>query len=171
LQGFKDEAKKFGGPAFLEESCYKGYLALFKEKERDRPRAVVAMIRELRFVMKTLSSHPVEVDTGQYRPKKQDRTYADMENEIAMRLTQQRNFQAKVKMLSGEADIKTKDLYVWRTGRELSARIAQIKALMRARGYTRHRTDVEKQIRERQERWKNGGGAAQSAGEPPPTRF
>jgi hypothetical protein len=65
------------------------------------------MIRELRYTMKVLSESPIEVNTGQYKPKKQDRQYSDMEDESANRLKEQPDFQAKVKVQSGEYDVRT----------------------------------------------------------------
>lgn len=121
--------------------------------------------------MKVLAEVPIEVDTGQYIPKYQDRTYADMENEIASKLTQQPNFQAKVKMLAGECDIRTKELPAAGRAGALDARIKQVKAQMRAEGYCRPYLEVEKEIYERQEKWKDGGGAKGRLGSPPPARI
>lgn len=115
--------------------------------------ALVNMITELRFAMAVLSEQPVMVDTGQYQPKYQYRTYADMENEISRDLTQQPNFQAKVKLLAGEHTVQTKKPQKGVTGQFLEERIVQIQAQTR-KNYCKPRTEVEREIRERQDRLK-----------------
>jgi hypothetical protein len=80
------------------------------------------------------------------------RTYADMEGEIANSLANQENYHAKVKLVSGsEYAIKTKPAPEGLTGDALAERIEAIKRHMRALGYTRHYTEVEEEIRKRQE--------------------
>ena len=169
LRGFKEEANRFGSPEFIEDDCIEGYLALFKDKERAGPRAVAEMIKDLRHTMKTLAEYPIEVDTGQYRPKLQPRQHMDMENEIANSLSQRPDYQAKVRMRSGEYDIQTNQKPSGLSGSGLIARINQIKARMRKERYCRSCLEVEKEIRERQERWKDGGARGQKPGGPPPT--
>jgi hypothetical protein len=95
-QGFKDEAQRFGRPDFVEDRNVERFLAGFKKKEKVNGMYLVNMVRELRYTMQVLAKEPIMVDTGQYKPKYQNRTYADMENEIARDLTQQPNYQAKV---------------------------------------------------------------------------
>jgi hypothetical protein len=97
LQGFKGQVDRFGSPEFVEDDCIEGYIALFKRREQVAPRAVAEMIKELRYTMKVLSEYPIEVNTGQYKPKLQVPQHLDMENEIANKLRQQVDRQAKVK--------------------------------------------------------------------------
>jgi hypothetical protein len=130
--------------------------------------------------MDVLVENPILVDTGQYQPKYQNRTFADMENEISRDLTQQPNFQAKVKLLAGEHNIQTKNTPPGLTGLQLEERIAQIQAQTR-KNYCKHVEAVEKEIRERQERWRYGSngtkindpnrGQSRAADEPPPTHY
>jgi hypothetical protein len=123
--------------------------------------------------MAQLAQHPILVDTGQYQPKYQNRTFADMENQIARDLTNQPNFQTKVKLLSGEYVIRTKDSPPGLTGSPLVERIAHIQAQTR-KNYCKPRTEVEKEIRARQEKWRVGASEdpppTHSAG-PPPTSY
>jgi hypothetical protein len=111
------------------------------------------MIIELRYTMDMLAQYPILVDTGQYQPRYQNRTFADMENQIARDLTQQPNFQARVKLLSGEHIIQTKKSSQGLTGSQLEDRIARIQAQTR-QNYCKPRIEVEREIRERQERLK-----------------
>ena len=138
------------------------------------------MITELRYAMAVLVENPILVDTGQYQPKYQNRTFADMENEISRDLTQQPNFQAKVKLLAGEHNIQTKNTPPGLTGLQLEERIAHIQTQTR-NNYCKPREAVEKEIRERQERWRYGSsgtkttnpqaGHGKAADEPPPTHY
>jgi hypothetical protein len=115
------------------------------QREMEAAKRLVAMITELRYTMATLAKDPILVDTGQYQPKYQPSTYQDQENEIARDLTAQKNFQARVKLLSGEHTIQTKDLPRCLTGEQLAQRIAQIQSLTR-RHYCKRRTEVETEI-------------------------
>jgi hypothetical protein len=78
--------------------------------------------------MNIFTQYPVLVDTGQYQPKYQNRTFADKENEISRDLTQQPNLQAKVKLLAGEHVIKTKGSPDVLSGYLLTARIKQLRS-------------------------------------------
>jgi hypothetical protein len=167
LLGFQNvrgaTAEIFGDPYFVsDEFAHKfissrlqknlfGKVTSDSQREMDAAKRLVAMITELRYTMATLANHPILVDTGQYQPRYQNRTYQDMENQIARDLTQQPNFQARVKLLSGEHTIQTKNFPSLLTGTLLQARIAQIQAQTR-RTYCKPRQTVETEIRERQER-------------------
>jgi hypothetical protein len=67
-------------------------------------------------------------------------------------------------LLSGEYDIRTKDMPRDMVGNELTERIKQVKKQMRVCGYCRYYKDVEKEINERMKRWK-----VRKSDEPPPT--
>ncbi|MGI0034870.1 MAG: type IV secretory system conjugative DNA transfer family protein [Nitrososphaera sp.] len=136
LKEFREEAKVFGDPYFISQEYStkfiksrekKGFFSgsVTKESKREMESAsrVIGMIRELRYTMEALSREPILVDTGQYEPRFQNRTFSDMENEIARNLTNQPNFQAKVKLLSGECVIKTNNLPGVLSGEQLTARI------------------------------------------------
>lgn len=178
LKEFKKEAAVFGDPRFINQDYATKFINSRHKKglfgsvtrqsqiEMESARRLVSMITELRYTMDVLAKQPILIDTGQYQFKYQNRTFADMENQIARDLTQQPNFQAKAKLLSGEHTIKTKNYPPLLTGRELTERIAQIQTQTR-RGYCKPRREVEKEIRERQEKWR--GSAAPE--EPPPTHY
>lgn len=156
-------AETFGDPYFVRPDFANKFIAsrsrkgLFgkvtsdSQREMDAAKRLVAMITELRCTMATLAKHPALVDTGQYQPKYEARTYQDQENEIARDLTAQKNFQARVKLLSGEHTIQTKDLPGGLTGEYLAQRIARIRSLSR-RSYCQPRRAVETEIHQRQER-------------------
>jgi hypothetical protein len=167
LLGFQNvrgaTAEIFGDPYFVNPDFANKFIAsrLRKgffgkvtsdsQREMEAAKRLVAMITELRYTMATLAKHPILVDTGQYQPKYQARTYQDQENEIARDLTAQKNFQARVKLLSGEHTIQTKDLPGGLTGEQLAQRIARIRCLTR-RSYCQPRRAVETEIHQRQER-------------------
>jgi hypothetical protein len=110
------------------------------------------MLRILRQTMEVLAKEPILVDTGQYRPRvqMQNRSFTDMEGEIANFLAMQGNFQARVRLRSGEYVIRTKPAPETLSGDALTERIQAIKKHMRTLGITRHYTEVEAEIRERQ---------------------
>jgi hypothetical protein len=122
------------------------------------------MIKELRYTMDTLASDPILIDTGRYIPRYQQRLYSDMEGEIANRLATQPNYQATVKLLTGEHIIQTRPLPPGLNTAQLSDRIRRIKRQMLELGYTRAHRQVEAEIRSRQERLRREAGS-----EPPPT--
>jgi hypothetical protein len=185
-------AEAFGDPYFINQDFATKFInsrlqkSLFgsvtaqSRREMEPARRLVNMITELRYTMAILVENPILVDTGQYQPKYQNRTFADMENEIARDLTQQPNFQVKVKLLAGEHTIQTKDSSPGLIGSQLVQRIAQIQAQTR-KNYCKPRTAVETEIRERQERWRYGSngtktskpqpGHGRAADEPPPTHY
>jgi hypothetical protein len=110
------------------------------------------MLTELHYVLSVLQKYPIMVDTGQYQPKYQNRTYQDMENQIARDLANAPNYTAKVKLVNGgEYVIRTKPAAETLTGDALAERIEAIKRHMRALGYTRHYTEVQEEIKKRQE--------------------
>jgi hypothetical protein len=156
----------FGKPSFIDKDSIAqflkahdrkggfGYVSRLKREEKEAAAALINMITELRYTMTVLSQNPILVDTGsQYQPKYQNRTFADMENEIARDLTNQPNYQAKVKLLSGEHTIQTKKYPPGLTGKYLEARIEQITEQTR-KNYCKPRTEVEREISERQDRLK-----------------
>jgi hypothetical protein len=173
LRGFKDGVEVFGDPYFINKDFAPNFIDSRWKREKPAAIAVVNMITELRYTMAILAEHPILVDTGQYQPKYQNRTYADMENEISRDLTQQPNFQAKVKLLSGEHVIQTKNSPPGLTGSQLTQRIAQIQTQTR-KNYCKPRLEVEKEIRERQEKWRSGASTTSRSTlrlpseEPPP---
>jgi hypothetical protein len=113
---------------------------------------IVTMLTELHYVLSVLQKYPIMVDTGQYQPKYQNRTYQDMENQIARDLANAPNYTAKVKLVNGgEYVIRTKPAAETLTGDALAERIEAIKRHMRALGYTRHYTEVQEEIKKRQE--------------------
>jgi hypothetical protein len=182
LRGFKDGVEVFGDPNFISKEYATRFIDSHWKREKQAAIAVVNMITELRYAMAMLAQHPILVDTGQYQPKYQNRTYADMENEISRDLTQQPNFQAKVKLLSGEHVIQAKESPPGLTGAQLAKRIAQIRAQTR-KNYCKPRLEVEREIRERQEKWRSGASTTLRSGlrlpseepphleDPPPTSY
>jgi hypothetical protein len=106
LLGFQNvrgaTAEIFGDPYFVNPDFANKFIAsrlqkgLFgkvtsdSQREMEAAKRLVAMITELRYTMATLAKDPILVDTGQYQPKYQPRTYADMENEISRDLTAQK---------------------------------------------------------------------------------
>jgi hypothetical protein len=146
-------ANVFCSPSFLNQDVVAQFLNSCPKRKKDKATKLVNMIRELRYAMGMLSGYPVLVDTGQYQPKYQTRTFSDRENEIARDLTTQQNFQAKVKLLGGEHVIQTQKPPAGLTGSPLAERIDQIQAQTR-KNYCKPRLEVECEIRERQERLK-----------------
>lgn len=74
-EGFKKEAERFGRPDFMDDDNIEAFMASFREKDKWLGTCMVNMVRELRYTMEVLAKEPIEVDTGQYVPKKQDRTH------------------------------------------------------------------------------------------------
>jgi hypothetical protein len=165
MKGLRKGANKFGNPAFIDQVSVTEFLNSCRKRKKDKAAKLVNMIRELRSAMTILAENPILVDTGQYLPKYQNRTYAEMENKIARDLTQQPNFRAKVKLLAGEHVIQTQKPPTGLTGSPLAERIAQIQTQMR-KNYCKSRLAVEKEIRERQEKWRDS-----ASDEPPPTYY
>jgi hypothetical protein len=117
--------------------------------------AVVSMLTELRAVITVLSQSPILIDTGQYRPRLQTQlqTFQDRENQIARDLANAPNYHAKVKLVSGgEYVICTRPPQETLADDALTERIQVIKRHMQALGVIRHYTEVERDMKARQER-------------------
>jgi hypothetical protein len=160
VEGFYRSANIYGESGFLTNMREVNYLLKTQAKKRFWDTIIdsrivhpgpsfVRMLTSLRQTMAVLSREPILVDTGQYRPRLQNRTYQDMENQIARDLTNAPNFTARVKLLSGEYTIRTKAAPETLTGNALTERIQAIKRHMHTLGYTRHYLEVEREIRAR----------------------
>jgi hypothetical protein len=153
--GFKDEAVVFGDPYFISTEFAPQFIASRRDRVKAAASAVIRMLTELRYTMDILAQQPILVDTGQYKPKYQNRTFADMEHEIARDLAQLPNFHAKIRLLEGEGVIRTEPLPRGHRQGALQLRIDRIKAHMRAShvGYCRDFREVENEINHRQQQW------------------
>jgi hypothetical protein len=179
VEGFYQSANRFGRAGFLADE--QKALEILKQEAKtsvwdrltpstivERASAFLRMLRSLRTVMDILAKEPILVDTGQYQPKYQTRTYADMVGQIVNELSSKLpNFHAKVKLLSGEHVIRTNPAPKGLSGDLFAARLARIKRQMRLLGYVRDVRDVEEEVRKRHEKLRGSAGAD----DPPPTRF
>jgi hypothetical protein len=125
------------------------------------------MLKSLWGALQAIAADPVLTDTGQYTPRRQQRTFADQLGQIQNELTNLPNFHAKVKLLSEEHVIKTFPAPQGLTGERLTARITRIKRQMRFLGYVRDSREVEEAVRKRHEQLRGSAGAD----DPPPTHF
>ena len=117
----------------------------------DKFNQAIAFLRSLRSAMEALAVDPILVNTGQHEPVyDKPRAYADMQNEIATRLTNLPNYRAKVKTIGQEHTIQTLPLSSGLTSQPLVSRrelvIAQTRSL-----YCRPRSKIEQEILDRQE--------------------
>ena len=128
-------------------------IAPFDNREFFPKEALPDFLACLATVSQALATAPILVETGQYRPRVQNRLYSDMAGEIQRDLANAVNYTAKVKLVSGEEYvIRTKPAPETLTGKALTERIQAIKKHMLALGVIRHYTEVEREARERQER-------------------
>jgi hypothetical protein len=159
MKGFYSGAFAYGRPGFLENT--QAVAVLTKQHDRkggyfSSPRYTatkfIKMLRTLRAALAVLAERPIMVDTGLYKDVLRPRTYSDTQAEIGNFLANQPNFQARVKLLSGEHIIRTHPAPPLLPEREVQARITAIKERMRRCGITTPYREVEAEIRERQEK-------------------
>jgi hypothetical protein len=122
-----------------------------KATREARVAAFVRMLKSLREAMAILATDPILVDTGQFQPKYQLRTYQDQENIVSNELNQLSNYTAKVRLLTGEHTIKTRPAPSLISEREVEARIRTIKQRLLREGYTRSAAAVEEEVSKRHE--------------------
>jgi hypothetical protein len=89
------------------------------------------MILDLRHCLTALAAAPLLTDTGLHKPIYRQRTYTDMTAQIANELSQQDNYIARVKTLTGEYTIRTNPAPTLLSEAQLAERIAYIKRRMR----------------------------------------
>jgi hypothetical protein len=141
-----------------------------------RVAAFVRMLRSLREAMAILARDVILVDTGQFQPKYQLRTYQDQDNLVSNTLSQLPNFHAKVRLLTGEHTIKTRPAPALVSEQQVEARIQVIKQRMLREGYTKSAAAIEEEVAKRHEalRRRPGGEGPQppnpkrSRPKPPP---
>jgi hypothetical protein len=139
----------------------------YKEEVVARARACLRMLKSLWGALEAMARQPILVDTGQYTPRRQQRTFADQVGQIQNELTNLETFHAKVKLLSEEHVIKTFPAPQGVTGDLLAARLTRIKRQMRFLRYVRDAREVDEEIRKRHERLRG----SRSSDDPPPTHF
>ena len=172
--GLYESANRFGRASFLtnkkavdelvkKHAKRKLYSTISISRVTTPGPSFIAMLKSLRQTMELLAKEPIMVDTGQYRPVFRQRSYADMTGEIANSLSQQDNYVARVKTLTGEHTIRTNPLHTHMTDVELAERIGDIKQRMREQGLCRPAHEVEEEVRLRHERLRQRNDA------PPPT--
>jgi hypothetical protein len=163
IVGFTSAAYHFGRPAFLasdatreEDMAFLRWSAkttIFESKAA-REATVAAFIRmhtAIRQTLAVLAADPILVDTGQFQPKYQFRSYQDQENMVANELSQLPNYHAKVRLLSGDHTIKMRPAPPLVSEQELEARIRSIKERMLREGITKPAAAVEEEVRKRHE--------------------
>jgi hypothetical protein len=116
-----------------------------------RVAAFVRMLKSIREAMAILARDPILVDTGQFQPKYQLRTYADQENLVANELSQLPNYHAKVRLLTGEHTIRTNPPPSLVSEREVEERIRAIKERMLLEGYTKSAAACDEEVAKRHE--------------------
>lgn len=141
-------------------------MALFGQREFLTREGLPDFLAALRTVAATLAQAPILVETGQYRPRLQNRTYSDMEGEISNYLTNQDNYRARVKLLISEHVIKTNPLPPFLPESEVQKRIAVIKQRMLLLGLTKPYREVQREIELRHARLRERPDA--DAPPPPP---
>jgi hypothetical protein len=161
IQGFYGTSNSFGKPDFLSQKKEKEDMAFLRRMAKSiwvgratvdyRVSAFARMLKALRATLAILARDPILVDTGQFQPKYQLRTYADQENLVANELSQLPNYHAKVRLLSGEHTINTRPAPAQVCEREVEARIRAIKERMLFLGYTKPYREIVEEIRKRQE--------------------
>lgn len=111
----------------------------------------VDFVLSLRALAAELAANPLTVETGTYRMVEGTRrSYADMQNEIASRLTTLPQYHARVKIAGKEHTIKTIAPERGVSWKELQARITTIQQQTR-KLYCRPSSEVEKEIAARQD--------------------
>ncbi len=113
-------------------------------------------IRELKEVIDALAEHPLDAGSGIYRPvirqikrKPPQRTYSDMQGEIANNLAGLPNMTTMVKTPTDEHEITIERSGQGIPRRELQQRLMTIQENNLRDGYLRIRSDVEKEINAR----------------------
>jgi hypothetical protein len=163
IVGFEKAANRYGRPAFLANEATreadmaflrKGAKTSIFESKATREARVAAFIRmhkAIRETLAVLARDPILVDTGQFQPKYQLRSYQDQENLVANDLSQLPNYTAKVRLLTGEHTIKTRPAPPLVSEGEVEERIRAIKQRMLSQGYTVPAAAVEEEVRKRHE--------------------
>jgi Type IV secretory system Conjugative DNA transfer len=139
-----------GATDFLRQ-CARTSFFEWRETVDKRVFAFVRMLKSLRATLAILAKDPILVDTGQFQPKYQLRTYQDQENLVANALSQLPNYHAKVRLLSGEHTINTRPAPAMVSEQEVEARIKAIKQRMLRDGVTRPALEIEEAVRKRHE--------------------
>jgi hypothetical protein len=153
LKDFKEPTRRLGAPSFLkpQEQAFFLRQCPHPKKYRWRAEAVVQMIIDFRRCLTALAKDPLRTETGLYQPIYRQRTYTDMQAQIANDLSQQENYIARVKTLTSEHTIRTNPLTPPMTEAQLTARIEAIKQHMREQGLCRPAHAVEAEVRQRHE--------------------
>jgi len=160
LVGLSSDANVVGRANFLSSEtramdflrqCARTSFFEWRETVDKRVFAFVRMLKAIRETMAILAKDPILVDTGQFQPKYQLRTYSDQENLVANDLSQLPNYTAKVRLLTGEHTIKTRPAPPLVSEGEVEERIRAIKQRMLSQGYTVPAAAVEEEVRKRHE--------------------
>jgi hypothetical protein len=163
IVGFWSAVNPYGRPAFLasdatgaDDLAFLRHMAktsIFDSRATVEARvsAFIRMHTALRQTLAVLAKDPILVDTGQFQPKYQLRTYQDQENLVANELSQLGNYTAKVRLLSGEHTIRTNPAPKLVSEPEVEARIRAIKERMLRDGVTLPAAAIEEQVRKRHE--------------------
>jgi Type IV secretion-system coupling protein DNA-binding domain len=160
ILGFDNAANRYGRPSFdvtrdedvaFLRAGVKTSIFDSKATREARVAAFVRMLKSIREAMAILARDPILVDTGQFQPKYQLRTYSDQENLVANALSQLPNYHAKARLLSGEHTIKTRPAPSVVFEQEVAARIRAIKERMLRDGVTKPAAAIEEEVRKRHE--------------------
>ena len=149
---FSQGAERFGTPAFTTPESAAQFIQAAHKQYKWMAEAIIRMLTEWRYVLSALAEHPLLCDTGNFVPKYRQRPFSDLEAERAVRMATQDNYQAYVKILTEEHVIKTNPPLPLLPKEQVNERIRHIQARMRSQGITRSHSEVEEEIRLRQER-------------------
>ena len=152
LKEFREGAERFGTPAFITPKSAATFIHSASKQYKWMAEAVINQMTEWHYVLSVLSENPLLCDTGNFVPKYRQRLFTDLEAERANMMATQPNYQAFVKILTAEHVIRTLPPLLLLPEAQVNERIREIKQRMRLQGITKSYSEVEAEIRERQER-------------------
>jgi len=156
--GLYESANRFGQASFLTNT--KAVDALVKKHAKRKlygqvttpGPSFIAMLKSLRQTMEILGKEPVLVDSGQYRPIYRQRSFNDVEAEVANLIKTQDNYVARVKVLTSEHTIRTAPPPPLLPDEQINDRINYIKNNMLNLGLCKPAHEVEEEVRLRHEK-------------------
>ena len=163
IVGIDSAANRFGRPAFLaSDATRQADLAFLRQSAKTsiftgkatreaRASSFIRMHTAIRQTLAILARDPILVDTGQFQPKYQLRSYADQEYGLELLVEPVTQLHRQGEIALRRAHDQNPPCARTRLEREVEERIQAIKQRMLLQGYTKSAAEVEEEVRKRHE--------------------